>query len=93
MVAVIVKNQVKKENQKTYIEVSLAHKAATLKNDTGCIAFEVAEPNGDEVMFFELWDNMESLDAHAAATLKREHIATLNTLRYDKDLKIHTLIS
>lgn len=93
MVAVIVINNVKEENMAAYLEASLAHRAATLKNDKGCIAFEVAEPNGDEVMFFELWESQDALDAHAAQTAKREHIAVLNALRYDKDLKIYNTIA
>lgn len=92
MIAVVVTNKVRKENQEKFLCASLEHKEATIRFDSGCIAFEIAEPKDDTIMFFEFWESKEDLDRHSNASNVRNHIPLMNELRYDKNIEVYTII-
>lgn len=90
MIAVVVTNKVEKENRAAFVALALKHREETRRYDVGCVAFEVTEPqkNGT-ILFFELWETEDDLDAHAVSGARRDTLAKMTALRADKKMKVY----
>lgn len=76
-----------KEQAKEFIGLCRAHAEISAK-DAGNIKFEmkyVRLPGAVKVIFLELWKDRESLENHAAASAKREHVSQINAMRSYKE--------
>lgn len=76
-----------KEETEEFIGLCRAHAAASEK-DEGNIRFEmkyVRLPGAVKVIFLEAWKDRESLEKHAAASAKREHLSRIDAMRSYKE--------
>ena len=94
MIYVYCYNKVKKEDINVFMTAAKEHAKMSKGLDEGCIAFDVSEYNADteEVAFFERWENMECLQKHAERCKGVPILDVLSASRYEKDLKIYTVI-
>ena len=94
MIYVVCTNKLKKEDVNAFLVAAKEHAKMSKAIDDGCIAFDVSEYNEEteEIVFFERWESKECLDKHAARCKGLKLLEVLNASRYDKDLKIYSII-
>ena len=94
MIYVVCTNKVNKEDKEVFLKAALEHAKMSKGIDDGCIAFDVSEYNEEkkEIVFFERWENKECLDKHANRCKGLPLLDVLNASRFDKDLKIYSII-
>lgn len=94
MIYVVCKNIVEKDDLNVFMTAALEHAKMSKGIDEGCIAFDVSKYNEEtkEVVFFERWENEECLKKHANRCKGLPLLDILNSSRFDKDLKIYTIL-
>ena len=94
MIYVICRNKLKKEDVNVFLTAAKEHAKMSTILDDGCLAFDISEydEETEEIVFFERWADKECLDKHAQRCKDLPILDVLNMSRYDKDLKIYTII-
>lgn len=94
MIYVVCVNKVEEKDVPVFMKAALEHAKMSKGIDDGCIAFDVSEYNKEdkEIVFFERWESKEDLDKHANRCKGLPLLEVLNKSRFDKSLKIYTII-
>jgi quinol monooxygenase YgiN len=79
--AVFVEFQVDAENHDRFKDLVLENAAASLRNEPGCLQFDVLTPEDGDAMgefsLYEIYDNAEAFGAHLAADHYRQFDASV----------------
>ena len=94
MIYVVCVNKVEEKDVPVFMTAALEHAKMSKGIDDGCISFDVSDYNEEdkEIVFFERWESKEDLDKHAARCKGLPLLDVLNKSRFDKSLKIYTII-
>ena len=90
MVFVIVKNKVLAENRAAFIEASHRHAERSMQLDKGLLSFEIGAKEGEEeILFFERWENAESLARHGERGKTDGILKTVCALRLSREMETY----
>ena len=82
MYCIIVKTQLKPGARKAFLDAMLPNAEASVRDEPGCIAFDVLEAREEEDTFYlyEIYTGQDALAAHKETPLYKDSRAVVNDL-------------